>query len=418
MRLFYKMIKLFSNKNSFLGSILFGGVIWGCSYVMLPIKTASISLETKAYLFSCIIALLLGFFVVDFKKKLSIIKISVLNKYYVVGVIVLFIACLFRGIDLFVFREMSFSLSFNENRKLSLENAFQAPFFITILSTLRVLYFIPILHLVIVKDKNRLNWTLALSLILLSSLEVFLVGTRKPFFYLVILLFLAITYVYKPKVVFARKNILLGVMVIITLGVFSFLILNKRVSENTGVSNGVMKVTNSRYNDFVKINERKIEELHHNSTTYSSKVQILLIHTGQYIVHGVYELDYIINKDFPRANGMYSFNPVFKFMKKIGKTNVDIGNLKKHHPREYVYVTFFGSLFIDFGWVYVLLVFLFGMFQKLIYQLSETNPIAMLFWVILLSVNIAMPIFNLTAGAGLYLMLYMFGLLIISFRLK
>jgi len=410
-------MKFFSRKNSFLGSVLLGGVIWGCSYVILPIKTASISLETKGYIFSCIIALLLGFFVVDFKKKLSSIKANILKKHYVIGVMVLFITCLFRYLDLFLYRDMSFSLSYYENKNLSIQNAFQAPFFMTVLSTLRVLYFIPLLHLVIIKSRDKLSWVLALSLILLSSLEILLVGTRKPVFYLIIILLLAILYVYKLKLVFTRRNVFLGATGIIALGIFSFLILNKRVSENTGSSNGIIKVVDSRYNDFVKINEDKIEELYQNPTGYSSKAQILLIHTGQYIVHGVYELDYIINKDLPRAHGVYSFNPVFKLLNRTGVTSIDVNDLKKHHPREYVYVTFFGALFIDFGWVSVLIVFLFGVFQKLIYQLSEINTIAKLFWIILLSINITMPIFNLTAGAGLYLMFYMMVLLIASFRL-
>jgi len=422
MQLFYKikdmMMKFFSRKNSFLGSVLFGGIIWACSYVILPINTASISLETAGYIFSCIIALLLGFFVVDFKMKLSNIKGRILKKHYVIGVIFLFTASLFRYLDLFLYRDMSFGLLYYENKNLSIQHAFQAPFLITILSTLRVLYFIPLLYLVIIKSKDRLNWVLALLLILLSSLEIFLVGTRKPVFYLVIILFLAILYVYKPKLVFTRKNIFWGATGIIALGVFSFLIHNKRVNENTGSRDGIIKVVDSRYNDFVKINKDKVEELYQNPTSYSSKAQILLIHTGQYIVHGVYELDYVINKDLPRAYGMYGFNPVFKLLNRIGITNIDIDSLKKYHPREYVYVTFFGSLFIDFGWVSILIIFLFGMFQKFIFQLSKTNTVAKMFWLMLLSVNIAMPIFNLTAGAGLYLMFYMMVLLIASFRLK
>jgi len=412
------IMKLFSSKNSFLVSILIGGIIWGCSYVILPINTASISLETKGFIFSCIIALLLGFFVADFKKKLSNIKGVILKKHYIIGLIILFIAYLFRYLDLFLYRDMSFGLSYYENKNLSIQNAFHAPFFITIISTLRVLYFIPLLHLVLVKSKDKLNWVLALLLLLLSSLEIFLVGTRKPVFYVVIILVLAILHVYKRKEVFTKKNILLGATGIIALGVFSFLILNKRVSENTGSRDGILKVVDSRYNDFVKINESKIEELYQNHTGYSSKTQILLIHTGQYIVHGAYELDYVINKDLPRAHGIYSFNPVFKLLNRIGITSIDIDSLKEYHPREYVYVTFFGSLFIDFGWVSVLIVFLFGVFQKLIYQLSEINPTAKLFWIILLSINITMPIFNLTAGAGLYLMFYMVVLVIASFKLK
>lgn len=410
-------MKYFSKENSFLASMLFGCVIWAFSYIVLPISTATISLKTKGYIFLCIIALLLGFFVADFKKKLPNVEISILKKHYVIGVTIIFIACFFRYFDLFFYRGMSFDLSYDENKKQSIQNAFQAPLFITILSTLRVLYFIPLLYLVLAKSKNKLNWVLAVSLILLSSIEIFLVGTRKPVFYLVTILFLAILYAYKPKLVFTRKNVFLGIIGVIALGVFSFLVLNKRVSENTGSSNGIIKVVDSRYNDFVKIDKKKIEELNQNPTSYLSKTQLLLIHTGQYIVHGVYELDYVLNKDLPRAYGLYSFNPIFKLLNRIGIINMNIDNIEKYHPREYVYVTFFGALFIDFGWSSILIFFLFGLFQKYIYQSSKKNIIAKMFWLMLLSVNITMPIFNLTAGAGLYLMIYMLILFFASFSL-
>ncbi len=421
MHLYYKikdgMMKCFSKENSFLGSMFFGFFIWGFSYIILPINTAPVSLKTKGYIFLCIIALLLGFFVVDFKSKFFNVYIRISNKHYIVGVVILFLACFFRYLDLFVFRGMSFDLSYYKNKNLSILNASQAPFFITIFSTLRVLYFTPLLYLVIVKSKDKLSWVLAILLILFNSVEIFFFGTRKPIFYLATILFLAILYVYKMKLIFTRKNFFLGVIVIIALGIFSFLILNKRVSENTGSKNGIIKVVNSRYNDFVKINTKKIKELKQTPDSYLSKTQLLLIHTGQYIVHGVYELDYVINKDLPRARGIYSFNPIFKLLNRIGLTSIDIDSLNKYHPREYVYVTFFGSLFIDFGWSSILIFLLFGMFQKYIYVSSKKNIVAKMFWLMLLTINIAMPVFNLTSGAGLYLMVYMLMLFFSTYRL-
>ena len=60
--------------------------------------------------------------------------------------------------------------------------------------------------------------------------------------------------------------------------------------------------------------------------------------------------------------------------------------------------------------------FLFGVFQRWVFFIAKTNIIAKVFFVILLSINITMPIFNLLAGAGLYTFIVM--LIIMLYSLK
>mgnify|MGYP000383259717 CR=1 FL=1 len=416
MRSFLKNI--FAKQHTFISSVLLGMLLWVMAFLLLPIETSKISNETIAYLASCFTLFIVGFYVFKFKNTTKFFKNSNNSKYFIISIVLLIVAIAIRYIDLFYYRLVSFSFSFIENKKLIRENATKAPLIITLISTLRAMYFLPLLFLVIKKSKHKVNWLLGIVVIIFASVEILLVGTRKPIFHLLLMLFFSIIYTYGIGNFLTKKNIVLSVITLICLGFFSYIILNKRVTENTGSHLGILKVVDSRYNDFVKINKNKLEDLYNNPTSTALKTELLLIHTGQYIVHGVYELDYVIRNDFPKANGMYSFNPIYKLLHRLKLINVKSDQLSKSHPRDYVYLTFFGSLFVDFGWLSLVLAFVFGVFQKLIHQLSEVNLLAKLFWIVLLSINVAMPVFNLLAGSGLYVFLSLCLLLLLSLKFK
>lgn len=405
-------------KHSFLGSLLFGIVLWLFTYAVLPIETAPLTSETIGYLCASYTVFIIGFYAIRLKRNTLVFSIDNCDRFFKIGVVVLVIAITFRYFDLFYYRLMWFNHTYIENKKLSIQNATSAPLIITLIGTLRALYFVPLLYLVVAKSRKKFFWILSVALILFSSIEILLVGTRKPMFYLVLVLFITIGYSYSFKLIMVKKNVFLGAITVILLGLFSYTVLNKRMIENTGSQQGVLKVIESRYNDFVKISPDKIEAFYNNPSANSVKTELLLIHTGQYIVHGVYELDYIIKNNFPSANGVYCFNPVYKFFNRIGITSTNKKQLLKSHPREYVYLTFFGALFVDFGWLALLAIFLFGLFQGVIYQMSDNHILAKLLWMILLTINIAIPIFNLTAGTGVYLLVYMSLLVVLTLKAK
>lgn len=399
---------MFKNENlnnlAFIISVVSGFLIWFVAYLLLPITTNGLNNNTLLYLGSCVLCLLGGFFSFGNKTESKKSKQVALKKYIYVSIILAVIGLFFRYFELFTYRNLSFSNNFQTNKKLSLQLAGIAPLWIKSLSTLRMLSAIPLLLLVVSKNRTIKYWLFSAALVLLSLAEIVIFGSRKPLFFLCILLVVAILVTYKRVTLFNYKSTAIISVLVIILGVFSYTILNKRMQGQNNKT--FIEITESRYNDFVKIEANKLKAFRQNPNSSNTKLQLLIIHTGQYIVHGIYELDYIMNQNLSRAKGLYTFNPFFKFTNRLGITNCNL-NRNKFHPRGYVYVTFFGALYIDFGWYALIFIFIFGALQKKIAKQSKKDNFFKVLWVYVLAVNIAMPIFNLMSGSQLYLYSYL-----------
>ena len=408
-----KFLKIFDLKYAFVLSIILGIIIWMIFYMVLPIHTSRLSFETFSYISTCVLCFIVGYYMFSFNKtqKLTTKPIN----YFIILTVIVSVGLAFRYIDLFLIRDIKWNNSYHTNKLLKSANASNPNLIITLLGTLRVLYVIPILILTIEKSRNKGYWFAAFFLIVLGSIEVFLFGTRKPFFTLLFFVLIALFYFNRKKVMLSKKNILIMISVVFLLGFFSYFILNSRMSENSTEENALVKVLDARYNDFVKIKDHKLNQFKENPNSLRTKAQIMFIHTGQYVVHGIFELDYIVNNNFPKAMGLYSFNPFYKLLNRLQITKKDLSTIDNHR-RDYVYTTFFGSFFIDFGWFTLVIMFLFGVFQRWVSVIAQSNIIAKVFFVILVCVNITMPIFNLLHGAGLYLFIFM--LTIMCFSLK
>ncbi|MBQ4820089.1 hypothetical protein [Aquimarina sp. MMG016] len=197
--------------------------------------------------------------------------------------------------------------------------------------------------------------------------------------------------------------------------IISFIIINIRVKENNPENEvWTQYLANSRYNDFVPV-KREIRERYfdRNSNSVYSNAIVLMTHTGQYIIHGLYELDYIMHlQKREKAYGTYTFYPLIKFTNKLGITNICWEDTSKIHPRQYVYTTFFGALFIDFGWFAILFCFLFGCFYGLIATKANKSIFFRAIWVYLLVINVSLPVMSLIRGGGMYPFVCFLGILI------
>ena len=147
----------------------------------------------------------------------------------------------------------------------------------------------------------------------------------------------------------------------------------------------------------IKLSAQKIK--------HYKRYRLGMINFGQYYLHGVFEFGYLYNNY--KKNywyGGYTFNIFAKFINIVFRTNINLKEIQQSPPRTGVYTTFFGPIFIDFGWFSLVFVFFFGVFQKLIYNKilqGRFQFIPLLFY--LLIINFFMPVFNFINGAqGLY----------------
>lgn len=389
--------------RGFFYSILFGLTIWLIAYALTPV-TAIEELKAETFLFisACFLSLILGFVSFKFSVSSNTFKAKSINFYFNSLLLIIFLSFLFRWVDLFVYRELSFTYSPRQNRLINDVNINNSNLFFVILSIIKGAYFFPFVLARKLKFKT-LNWQSIASsvLLLLPLLEAFLKGTRKPFFE--VFLIVIITLLICNKNQFRVRNV-------VVLFCFTFLLMSISLFIVTDRDKDILEADmdffsnflDSRYNELLRPNENiKAFLTTKNNNEFIRYYAFIGLQTGQYISHGVFEFNHIINdKDLPITKGKYTFSTIPKFINKIklGK-EIDIINPS---PRQYVYLTAYGGLFIDFRWFAPIFIFIFGVFQKYVYQKSKAFIFYTPLLIYLLLINVFLFIINYISGSGIY----------------
>ena len=188
---------------------------------------------------------------------------------------------------------------------------------------------------------------------------------------------------------------------------YSLTVLEGRVKV-TG-ENFYERIYKSPYNDFVPVKKKAIDFISKNGDNIISKAYFSEIHIGQYITHGVFEMDYMISNFKEHKYGMYNSYLFIKFLNKTKMTSVSLEKLNNPSNRN-TYITFFGGMFLDFGWLSLPIMFIFGYFQKLIFYLGKTTFAFKPFMVLLYFSNIFLLVMNFIRAQflltmGVYLIL-------------
>ena len=149
-----RFLKIFELKNAFILSLILGSINWFMFYTILPIHTSSLSFETLSFIVCCVTCFIMGYYLF----RLNRISKQTINprNYFIFFVVTATIGLTIRYIDFFFIRDIKWSNPFYINRLLKDSNATKSHLFITLFSTLRVLYFIPLLILIVQKSKNKI----------------------------------------------------------------------------------------------------------------------------------------------------------------------------------------------------------------------------------------------------------------------
>jgi hypothetical protein len=131
----------------------------------------------------------------------------------------------------------------------------------------------------------------------------------------------------------------------------------------------------------------------------------IVLHISQYYCHSGYELMYIFDRlpDQPLF-GAYNFFHAFKLLSLLTGDTSLIDQAQAVDIRSGVFATFFVPLFVDFGWLGIVVMFGFGVVSTMLWRAANRRPVV---WFPLLAyvtiVLFLMPVMSLIVAAqGLY----------------
>jgi len=141
-------------------------------------------------------------------------------------------------------------------------------------------------------------------------------------------------------------------------------------------------IFDAQYNDFVPPNEKARNFILESKSDFLRKLYFAKLHLGQYITHGVFEMDHMIANSPPVTYGKFNSYILVKGANKLGLSEIELNELENPTGR-ITYLTFFGGLYIDFRWYALIIMFTLGYVQRKVFELSEYHylwkPLIVLF---------------------------------------
>lgn len=397
--------------------ILWAFLFWGILFFSSPL-VLKIELNPEAYLLigMSVLSFLLGTFLPK-KKRTSVNRIRnevSLQKFFNYVLIISLIGITFKYFDRFYMRGISFSADIFSNRESMGGGSGN---FIGILSSiLSPFSFFPLF--LYWKYKMKLNFTVRVIVYSVFVLQVFdsiLLGSRSGLF--VIFVFLLFYLLYFRKIRFTIKKLALSISLIFGFMLFMNYMFVERTKVFAGDNTYDVILNESNFN-YTATSNRKFKQFFEKQDPIVQNILFTYITTNQYFTHGMFEFSYLYDHfKKEHALGSYTFSVYSRFIKKITGQKENLDQLQKLPPRIGVYTTLFGPLYIDFGWLIIPFMALFGMFSKIIYTKACSNDdVAILMYFYLAIVIIFSPVFNFINGAGGIFLFTSFIILYLSTR--
>jgi hypothetical protein len=391
----------FGGHRLFLSSLGLGIFIWILSFKLVPASPLTPPLtETILFFALSYLTMILGYHFAPKSHSRSSITIISINSIRIITYI-LICAFLIRFIDLFFYRGMSIFNSVFENRALVRTPLYFYELLFKFASILKSCYFFPLLFVITSKKKINIKHVfLSFLVFALPLIEALLLGSRKTIFEMAVLLFLILFLFSKISL---RKWIIISICTLVGSLSLTTFILKQRVYIEYDSDRSQNELLTTKYNDLFPLKESFIHHLANeteNDFEFNSK--LIMAHYGQYINHGFFELDNIFrNKNsFDYAIGRHTFSQVMKPL------SLDVNA----NPRGYTYVTFFGALFLDFGWWSLAFFIIFGGYQKRVFTGGDKNLLDRAILPYIIMINFSIPVMCVIKGSGLYPFLGIFFL--------
>lgn len=398
----------FIQKNNLVRATLAGLFFWILIFLIVPLKVRhQIGFIPFLYLFLNYFFFILGLKIISpvkVEKQLTFkVNTKVLKSILWAVILIAFIGFALKILDKFYIRGASFNYSMSYNRYLLEKSGASVVSIISAVTT--PFSFIPLFIYYTLKSKNKLLLITSLFLFFSPSFDFLMMGSRSGLFVILLLFGLFLFYFKKLKVTFGRLLIVL--LILFAVGIYSIQLFIERTKDFAGTDKVAIEhmLERSSYNFTITPHKKTKDRIINSKNKTAQASRLALINFAQYYLHGVYEFGYLYNKyDKEHHYGAYTFNVFAKFINIVFRTDIDLKKIQKAPPRTGIYTTFYGPIFIDFGWFSLVFMLLFGAVQKTVYNFvvkGRIQFIPLLFYFII--INFFMPVFNFINGAqGLY----------------
>lgn len=395
-----RVIKYLEPKNL----ILRGLAAWLFLFVFSPFSAVeSIGINYYLFIFINILFYFIGTWLIGTRiRSYPVNRSKSVKLFYLFFWIALF-GTLLKLTDKFFIRGVSFDVTSFENRDTLGQGAGNI---IGIMGSLLCPLSFHVLFLYVkynISTRNIIRVVL-LSMPFIQLLDSLAIGSRSSILVTILFLVLFLFILNKLKLNFKKGIIYFG----LSIGLLFFFqnIFIKRTSEfvdESDLKEHTLEL--SGFNDMLVTNE-EFNNITINNNDYLGDILFVYCLTTKYYLHGMLELNHLINNfNENHTYGGYTFELYKRILYKMTGQKADNTNYATIMPRNGIFTSFLGPIFVDFGWFSPIFLLLFGVYSKKIYsRLVSNDDSAVLLYVWLSVVLIFFPVFNFIMGAnGLYI---------------
>jgi len=224
-------------------------------------------------------------------------------------------------------------------------------------------------------ERRPYQLLLSLSVFCLPGLNAIVVGSRSIVLTTVLLLFLYLLYFGIVRL--TMRSVIISLATLLLLFVLSSWVFLNRL-EAMGLPADV-SVYESGYAYTVQPNEWITESMDRAQGLLLSEAYFTYLNFSQYIVHGLFEFSYLYG-NFRGAHtmGEDTFSVYYKLAAFLFRLPSFEERVLAAEPNSGVFTTFFGPLYVDFGWFGPVIVFVFGLGAQKLWTSTERGNVDLL----------------------------------------
>jgi hypothetical protein len=264
-------------------------------------------------------------------------------------------------------------------------------------------FVLPFIYFLVARQGKRRPYALLLSLLVFCfpALNAILIGSRSILVTTVLLLFLYL--LYFGVVRFTIRTVIISFAALLLVFTLSTNVFLNRL-EAMGLPADV-SVYQSGYAFTVQPNEWISDSMDHAQNQLLYETYLTYLNFSQYCVHGLFEFSYLYD-NFRGAHtmGADTFSIYYKLVAFLFRLPSFDKQVLDAEPNPGVFTTFFGPLYVDFGWLGPLVLFVFGLGAQRLWtsaKLGNVNLLPLYFYAAI--VMFASPVLNMISGAeGLF----------------